>query len=177
MRKATWLIALVPFLTLPARAQELPKVEVFGGYSYQFVDLGRADLRMNGWNGEVSQNVNSWFGGVGSITGYYSHPGGVNVNVHSFMYGPLFTHRKNKSFTPFAHVLFGGVRASKGYLGISEAHTSFGLAAGGGLDVKVGDHLAVRVFQVDYLMTPYLNLRQDNVKVSAGIVLRLGKQE
>jgi outer membrane protein with beta-barrel domain len=174
MRKAMWLLALVPLFTLPASAQELPQVEVFGGPSYQLVDVGGTNFHLTGWNGEISQNLNSWFGGTLSATGYYGRPSNLNVNVHSFMYGPLFTYRKSEKFTPFAHVMLGVVRASRGYLGISKTDTDFGATAGVGLDVKAGQHLAVRVFQVDYLVTPYINLRQDNVKFSAGIVLRFG---
>ncbi len=177
MRKAMWLVALVPFLTLPAMAQELPLVEVFGGYSYQRADINRTDLALNGWTTSVSQNVNNWFGGVLSVSGYYAHPSGTRVNVHSFMYGPLFTYRRTKTFTPFAQFQLGVVRGSKGFLGISQSDTDFGIAAGGGLDVRVNDMVAIRVFQVDYLSTPFLGLREDNLRLSAGIVLRLGKKE
>lgn len=178
MRKAMWLVALVPLFPLPAigQEQELPLVEVFGGYSYERADITRVDRNLNGWNAEISQNLNNWFGGVASFTGFYAKPGGIRVNVHSFMYGPLFTYRKSKAFTPFAHALFGAVRASRGFLGISQADTDFGFAAGGGLDVRIKDSLAIRVIQADYLVTPFLGLRQDNFRLSAGIVLRLGKK-
>jgi hypothetical protein len=50
-------------LTSAAVAQDVPKAEVFGGYSYASADvlLGqRANL--NGWNASAAVNLNRWFG-------------------------------------------------------------------------------------------------------------------
>ena len=63
--------------------------------------------------------------------------------------------------------------ASRGYIGISQPAWDFAAAFGGALDVKVHDKIAVRVIQAEYVVTPYLGLRQDNMRLSAGIVLQL----
>jgi opacity protein-like surface antigen len=172
MRKLTWLVALMLFLAMPAMAQT-PQVEVFGGFSYLRADVGGADLNQKGWNFSVTENVNDWLGGVADFSGHYGHEAGLNVNDHTFMFGPRFSYRKNSSFTPFAHVLLGGMRASRGYIGISQPATDFAAAFGGGLDVKVHDKIAIRIIQAEYVVTPYFGLRQDNMRLSAGIVLQL----
>jgi hypothetical protein len=46
------------------------------------------------------------------------------------------------------------------------------LAFGGGLDVLAGEHLDVRVIQVDYLPTWFNSQRQDNIRVSAGVKIK-----
>jgi opacity protein-like surface antigen len=176
MRKFMWVIILMVVAVLPARAQTTPQVEMMGGYSYLRADMGGADTSLHGWDFSFAENINSWLGGKADFGGFYGSPGSTRVNTHTFMFGPQFSYRKSSTITPFAHVLIGGMRASRGYLGISEAKTDFAAAFGGGLDLKVHDNVAIRVIQAEYVVTPYLDLRQDNVRVSAGIVLRFGKR-
>ena len=181
MRKFMWVIALIVIAALPAQAQETPKVEIMGGYSFLRADMGGADLSMHGWRASLTENVNSWLGGTADFSGFYAEtsPGAgqpdINVNAHTFLFGPQFSLRRNPSFTPFMHVLLGGIHASRGYLGISQPKTDFAAAFGGGFDVKVHNKLAIRVLQAEYIVTPFLNQRQDNIRLSAGIVLRFGK--
>ncbi|MFB3921702.1 MAG: outer membrane beta-barrel protein [Terriglobia bacterium] len=185
MRKFTWLLALGLFLAIPARGQETPQLEVFAGGGYAKGDLGGADLNLYGWNGAVTENLNSWFGGTADFSGWYGretqldaggNPVKVNVSAHTFMFGPHFAYRKSGGFTPFAHVLLGGVRASQGYIGISQDATKFAAAFGGGIDIKLSQHVAVRVIQAEYWVTPFFGLRQDNIRVTAGVVFRFGKK-
>lgn len=183
MRKSTWIFALSLFLALPAIGQDTPQVEVFGGGGVARADIGGADLNLYGWNGAVTENVNKWFGGTADFSGWYAHSNSVNVSAHTFMFGPHFAYRKAGAFTPFAHVLLGGIRASEGYInsettpgGLSQSATKFAAAFGGGIDIRVHKHVAVRIFQADYIVTPFLGLRQDNVRISAGIVFRFGKR-
>jgi len=176
MRKFTWIFALSLFLALPARGQDIPRVELFGGGGFARADLGGADLNLYGWNGAVTENLNKWFGGTADFSGWYAHPNSVNVSAHTFMFGPHFAYRKAGAFTPFAHVLLGGIRASQGYVGISQDATKFAAAFGGGIDIKVHRNVAVRIIQAEYMVTPFLGLRQDNVRLTAGIVLRFGKR-
>ena len=43
---------------------------------------------------------------------------------------------------------------------------------GGGLDVRASDRIAIRVIQVDYIPTFFGPGRQDNVRVSVGVVFK-----
>jgi len=77
---------------------------------------------------------------------------------------------------PFAHALLGAVRGSSNYLDISKPAVHFAVAVGGGIDVKLTDRVALRLIQADYLMTRFSSTRQDNIRLSAGIVLRFGRK-
>jgi hypothetical protein len=51
------------------------------------------------------------------------------------------------------------------------------MSAGGGIDLKVSKHFSIRAAQADYLLTKIpdgLHNRQNNSRLSAGIVLRFG---
>lgn len=183
MRKFMWLLALGLFLALPGSGQDTPKLEIFSGGGFARADVGGADLNLYGWNGAVTENLNSWFGGTADFSGFYGRqtqpgtpPVEVNVSAHTFMFGPRFTFRKAGAFTPFAHALLGGIRASQGYIGISQDATKFAAAFGGGIDIKVHKNVAIRVVQAEYLVTPFFGLRQDNIRLTAGVVLRFGKR-
>jgi hypothetical protein len=52
------------------------------------------------------------------------------------------------------------------------ADTAFAMAFGGGLDVHAGEHVDVRVIQVDYLPTFFNSERQDNFRVGAGVKIK-----
>jgi hypothetical protein len=188
MRK---LLILLPLLILPvsAFAQGTPKVEVFGGYSNLISNFTNSSIDMNGVNLAVQENLNSWFGGV---LDFSTHFGSENqsvtglsgttttsfrVNTQSVTYGPVFSYRKSHTVTPFGHAMVGAVRGGPDYLGISRGEVRFGVYAGGGLDVKVSPMISLRLIQADYLMTRFSGARQDNIRLSAGIVLRLGKKK
>jgi opacity protein-like surface antigen len=175
MRRLFLAAALVAFAASAARAQETPKVEVFGGYAY-----GGANA--HGWNGSVAANVNRWLGLVGDFGGTYtsfdSADASERIRTHSFLFGPRFSLRRNRHVTPFAHALLGAAhtdsRARELGLDFHFTDTAFAAALGGGLDVRVGRHVAVRVFQLDYLRTNFFGESQNNGRASAGLVIRLG---
>ncbi|MEK7831876.1 MAG: hypothetical protein AAB401_12360, partial [Acidobacteriota bacterium] len=54
--------------------------------------------------------------------------------------------------------------------------SAFAMAIGGGLDAKVHDNLAIRLFQTDYVLTRFNDDSQHNFRLSTGLVLRLGSQ-
>jgi opacity protein-like surface antigen len=173
--KAFMLTILALALELPAMAQEVPKAEIFGGYSY-------AGSGSNGFDAAVTANINKWFGLTADVSGQYSNLTGQGfterIRSHSFLFGPTVSIRKNNRVTPFAHALFG----------LSKLHTettefgpllsfhdqSFGMALGGGLDVRVNKNFAIRAVQVDYLRTQFFGDTQNKGRISAGLVIRLG---
>jgi hypothetical protein len=181
------LMAFLFFLPFSAMAQEYPRVEAFGGYSYFRANPGGDNL--NGWNGSVAGNITSWFGVVGDFSGHYGAPKAygftipyVNINSYTFMAGPKLSARMG-AITPFAHFLIGAARASTGSLGLSVSDTALAAAVGGGIDIKVNNWMAIRAAQADYLMTRYrtypdyfynFSERQNNFRFSAGIVFLLG---
>ncbi len=200
MRKLLFIAALALALPIMAQAQEAPRAEIFGGYSYIRLSddfqgtLGDQDL--NGWN--TSANITlfkPWLGIKADFSGHMGDikaPGqlaGLGFNdtrMNFFLAGPQITLRKNERFQPFVHALFGAVRldADNDTTGIDFDDTTFGMAIGGGLDVKVfQNRVALRLFQADYVLTRFKDPltqnreNQNNFRTSTGLVLRLGSVE
>ena len=116
-------------------AQDFPKAELFGGYSYgNFGPLvnGASRNTVNGWNASLGVNLNRWFGLVSDFGGHYGGfsavlpnppnlcvPAGCvrisiseNDKYHNFLFGPQFSMRSKRA-TPFVHALFGGSRLNR----------------------------------------------------------------
>ncbi|MCG3162751.1 MAG: hypothetical protein JMDDDDMK_04081 [Acidobacteria bacterium] len=186
MRKLFLIAALALALPLIAQAQDAPSTEIFGGYSYLRGDDGSDGVDLHGWNASFNQNIVKWAGIKADFSGHYGGftivPGlGSDLSAHLFLIGPQFTIRKSERLQPFAHVLLGIARTDITYFDVTGRITArdsaFALAVGGGLDVKVTDHLAVRLFQTDYVLTRFDDDNQHNFRASTGLVLRLGKKD
>ena len=75
----------------------------------------------------------------------------------------------------FAEVLAGEVLAQGEVAGSGEGTSSFGLRAGGGIDIPIDRYVAVRLLDVSYFLTDASNAtnnRQNNLLVGAGISFR-----
>jgi opacity protein-like surface antigen len=188
MRKLAWLSGLFLVLTIPAAAQDFPKFEVFGGYSYDHRSVGGTGFGFNGGSTSFVYNPISLVGLKADFGAYHNSSFGTNTTTFTYLFGPQFTYRGNEHVTPFFHVLLGGAHQSSSFSNVSTSSSStsansasanaFAFAGGGGLDVHVSPHIAIRVAQVDYLLTKFKDdedNRQNNVRVSAGIVFRWGK--
>ncbi len=206
MRTFMAVAAIVLAMTLLVAAQEVPKVEIFGGYSlFHFDDKGleselqaidptlTANRNLHGWNAAAQFNVNHWLGIVGDFSGHYgnvieSPVGSVSGNVYNFLFGPQINLR-GKKMTGFVHGLFGANRSKINSIAVvpptpEVTDTAFAMALGGGLDINASKRFAVRIAQFDYIYTTHtfsqygLDLsHQNNFRFSAGIVLKLGEKQ
>ena len=177
MKRGIWLIPAVLFFCLTTHAQDTPSWEISGGYSYLKANLNGpgSSFNLNGGAAAVTQNLNHWFGGRLEFNAFSGSTAGTNVSAQTITYGPVFAYRKFERMTPFANLQFGAIHASQGYLGISTSASKFAMASGGGFDFNLNNRFAIRV-QADYLMSRFLNLRQDNLRFSSGLVFRLGRK-
>jgi Outer membrane protein beta-barrel domain len=194
MQKLFLFVALTLSLPFIAQAQEAPRVEVFGGYSYlRLEDTGidGLDRDLNGYN--VSGAFTIFKKSVAikaDVSGHFGDlsVGGLNVDQNQtlFLFGPQFTLRKSERIQPFFHALFGAARIKFDNDAISGdiTDTGFAFALGGGVDVKTfGSKLAVRLVQADYVRTKFDLLgtgdsnSSNNFRISTGLVLRFGKIE
>ena len=177
MRKLACICGLLFLLTMSAAAQDFPKVEVFGGYSYLHTSVLGTGFNFNGASGSVAFNANHWFGIVGDFGGYHNGDFGVSTNAVTYLFGPKFSYRGNERITPYFHVLLGGAHISASFSGLSGSDNAFAMAIGGGIDARIHPHVAIRVIQAEYLLTKFTdgdNDRQNNARISAGIVFRWG---
>ena len=180
MKRLVCLMSLVLAVSLSVAAQDAPKAEVFGGYSYLRANpgLGAPGFNLNGGSGSISYNLSSAIGIVADFGGYHAsniYGSGVSGNIFSYTFGPKFVYRSGK-VEPFAQALFGGARASGG----GTNNNAFAMALGGGVDVKATEHVAIRLIQAEYVMTRFnivgVATDQNNARISAGIVFRFGSQ-
>jgi len=177
MKRIILCFSAILVLCAAAHAQEVPRVEVAGSFSFLDANLrgpGQS-LHLSGGGGSVAENLNSWFGGRMEIHAFGGTVSGTSVTAQTYTYGPVFSYRKFERFTPFADLQLGAIHASTGYLGISTSAVRFAMAAGGGTDINLNRRAAIRL-QADYLMTRFLDLRQDNLQVSTGLVIRFGRR-
>ncbi len=186
MRKLLLIAALTLVAPILAQAQDSPSTEIFGGYSYLRGDDNNGGVDLHGWNVSFNQNIVKWAGIKGDFSGHYGDYDivrgfGSDLSAHLFLVGPQFTIRKSDRVQPFVHVLFGVARTDITFFDptgrIVQRDSAFALAAGGGLDVRLTDHLAVRLFQTDYVLTRFDDDNQHNFRASTGLVLRLGKAD
>lgn len=133
--------AAIVWMGSSAFAQDVPKVQVFGGYSWMHAGTGGltgtaldTDLNQfpntfgvgsssNGWNAEAQYNFDRWIGIVADFGGQYGTPitagtqgvsGLPTMTEYSYMAGPVVSYRAKAKITPFVHALFGWDRASLG---------------------------------------------------------------
>ncbi|HEY6347906.1 MAG TPA: outer membrane beta-barrel protein [Candidatus Angelobacter sp.] len=177
MRKLSWIFVLFLVLSISAAAQDYPKAEVFGGYSYVHTSVLGTGFNFNGASGSIAFNPKDWFGIVADFGGYHNGDFGVSTNVITYLFGPKFAYRKNARVTPYFQTLFGGAHVGASFSGLSGSDSAFAMAIGGGIDAKIHPHVAIRVIQAEYLLTKFndgSNNRQNNARISAGIVFRWG---
>jgi hypothetical protein len=183
MRQYTFIAAIL-FLSgtfVQAQEESTPVVEV--GVNYSFVHRNNEQFTNsygeNGGSGYFAYNLNRTFGLVADLGGYDS--GNYNRQTFSYMFGPRLNLRKSR-VVPYVQFLFGGAY-EWGFMnstGISTTQNGFATAAGGGIDVNITQHIAVKPVQVEYFMTQLpqlasnLNSAQNNLRYSAGLVFRFG---
>lgn len=168
-----WAVLLALAVPSAAGAQGTPRIEVFGGYSL----LRAGEVTRNGWEGSLRFALSGRFGLEAGVSQHYGKNDG-DPDRTTLAGGPAFTLRPSRVLSVYAHAL-GGVAREKASIGIfgvdiSESHTSFTLLAGGGLDLRLKDSLALRLPQVDWTYTSGEGQSQSGLRLSAGLVLRFG---
>lgn len=136
---------------------------------------------------------------MGASSSTYSESGKQKGTLFTVMAGPHFAFRQNKWITPFGHALFGATYASLtaeatcmmagddcsaellDYLleyeaFVDEQSGAFSMAFGGGVDINVSKHFAIRPIEFDYVITRYsieeYDVSLNNIVLSFGVVIR-----
>ena len=107
----------------------------------------------------------------------------ANFGPRYTFYRPTVAGRKH-SLAIFGQGLIGQAWGFNSYFpstsGVQTDYNSFALQVGGGVDVGLSRHFAVRVFQADWLRTEFPNAStnvQNSFRLAAGIVLRIPQQQ
>jgi outer membrane protein OmpA-like peptidoglycan-associated protein len=181
-----------------------PKAELFVGYSYLRAlpapEAGNRLMWMNGGSVSIAYNLNHYLGIVGDFGAYTNSQilfqGGYvstvdvdnpNVGALSYLFGPRISFRNHGRVTPYLQALFGDMHANEVTLSnctfsctLLPAQSTFAWTGGGGLDLRVHRHFALRIIQAEYLMTRFQDYStgtsssQNDMRLSSGVVFGFG---
>jgi outer membrane immunogenic protein len=179
---------LCPIFSAAAAAQDLSVAEVGVDYNYVHANASPGAcgcFSMNGGDGWFAYNWTRSFAVVGEVASQHaSNIAGpdTDLTLTSYLFGARYSWHKSGHFVPFAQGLLGGAHATGGFApantGFPGSSNAFAMTAGGGLDVGLSKRFAIRAFQADYYLTRFANAvndHQNNLRISAGLVLRLGQ--
>jgi hypothetical protein len=178
---ALLLTSLIVCASLTAYAQEYPRSEFTGAYSFIRTDEDSVDLNqfgvpgtarreaanLNGWNIAVTGNIKSWVGVVGDFGGAYGHitysatgvgSARAGTSLYTFLGGPQFYIRGNKA-TFFFRGMVGAAKLDQSATifgtPVTDNETKFAAGFGGGLDINMNRRVSFRALQVDYILTRF----------------------
>jgi opacity protein-like surface antigen len=196
MRKLVMIIFLIACgasLSFAQMADDQPKNQFFAGYSFNSADINTLTIdphrtAQNGINLEYTRNITRHVGITGDASAHFhretrSATGGTFTSKRDqyFLLGGLqFKTGNGKRVQPFAHALFGAslfrgftsnIRTTGNVYTFDDA-TSFAMALGGGLDVQLSGRIDVRLIQADYAPTFFGSGRQNNFRLSFGLVFK-----
>jgi len=187
--------------TAAAQDQPAPRWEIFGGYSFVYpgTDIhgvrplgllpfnSRLESDPRGAGVSLTYNFTRWLGFTADTSTHWGSGETTLANklddtgLSNFSFGPKATFHMGR-VSPFLEVLAGGHRL------MPEAFhhvTKFGAMFGGGLDVDVSRHFALRLLRADYMVSTYrfgprattasTDLRA--IRLQAGIVFMFGGHE
>jgi len=206
MRNVVVVAVLLLCFSVFGVAQELPKFEIFGGWSYVRPDGGGTDMSpTNGWNASVNIIVNEYVSveieGGGHYARYDDPDNGDGTEFlpsssrsHDLAVGPRFSFRENERFQPYYHAMIG-VRHS-GWDDFVEYQdpidpercggnaecwntgklNNFLMIFGGGLDIVVTPKVSIRAFQADYVIERFYGDMIPELRFGTGVVYKIGEK-
>jgi hypothetical protein len=137
-------LALALATPLTAAAADVPRAELFGGYSY----LHSSDTSLHGFQTGLDYGLGRSFGLELAVNGNYGSTSEFDISRTSLLAGPRYAWRGD-SISLFVTLLGGVVRTQESIdvfeATISESRTDGAGALAAGLDVKLASRWAVRV--------------------------------
>ena len=180
MRKIS-VVTIVLLALAGLAAAQVPKGNIFAGYSYAKADIGSGSRsNLNGWNASLEGKLFPFIGVVADVSGHYGNQtdacpvlAGGNCpgdgRLLTAMFGPRVSVSVGK-LRPFAEALFGVSHLKVDFpSGSSSSDTSFASAYGGGIDYHLLPFFAWRV-EADALRTSFSSGTQNGLRISTGVV-------
>jgi outer membrane immunogenic protein len=188
---AAILLAAIPLCgqAPPSRTPGPARLEVTLAYNAlrsNTIPGGSVSIWLQGGKAEFQAEFSNNLGLVGEIAGYHAHDinsAHEDLSLVSYLVGPRLYWRVHR-FTPFAQGLIGGVHgfdaSFPGRDNSTTAPDAFAMGAGGGVNIDLSRHLALRAFQADYFLTGLPNNStnlQNSLRIGAGIVFKLSSRK
>jgi peptidoglycan-associated lipoprotein len=194
------LLAIAVVFALPSAAnaqatpaqQDAPRPELALGYSYVHSNLppgGCGCFSLNGGNATFAWPLASGrfaiAGDINVVHGGAVSSSGDSITLGTYTAGARYLPIAARSaWQPFGQVLIGLAHASGALVqganpGAANAGAAFAANIGGGLDLRAGSQFAIRLIEADYMPTTFdngSNNHQNNIRIGAGIVFRLGNR-
>jgi hypothetical protein len=173
------------------RTWPVPKAEISAGFAYRsYYGPSATSIGMIGAYGSYQYNFRRWLGLDGEVLGVNGSIKVTNLppqSLHVFtaLAGPQIYPLGRHKLDPFGHFMYGGgfliasVPAFSGFPGNTTTTVVKAWQAGGGMDLSLKPHWAVRLVQFDYVSAKFLGpgvAGQNGKRVSFGIVYRFGEK-
>jgi len=181
-------------------AQDYPKLEIFGGYSFLHVDTGNTGIPNQipaGFNADVTYYFFRVLGGTADFQYHKKDYGDGtpqaacgafpcgSASIFNFHAGPRFKARVGKA-EPFAHALVGfthgNLNPNQGAVPDPDpSANTFSTKIGAGLDYAATRHWAIRLAEANFYYTKFKQTdqfnfngqdHQNNFTLSTGVVFR-----
>jgi peptidoglycan-associated lipoprotein len=164
------------------------EVDLAVTYTEQYSNLvSTPTFWQQGGSVELSTQTFHGFGAAANFTGTAKKDAansGVGLDMVTTTFGPRYTWHKaagtSHGLAIFGQGLIGESHGFNSYFpsasGAQTDYNSFALQLGGGIDIGLSRHLAVRAIQADWLRTQFPNSTtnvQNSLRLGAGIVLRM----
>ena len=190
MDKLVRLTVAVLFLAGIASAQNLPAIDVFGGYSYLNFNVPASTettgqrLSLQGWEASASVGLLHHLAVEADFSDHKlsdcGGTSGLNCSSFSYLFGPRynFGNRATKKLTGFVHGLVGQDNATLPVSTVATKDNSSEFAGGGGVNYWFSRRVGIQAGPIDYVYTHHLNSdgvpAQASYRAAAGIVFRFG---
>jgi len=162
-----------------------PSLEVaFSWNATRSNPISGSSFWMQGGSFEVHGQFYRGLGAVADIAGAHTagiNSSGVGLDMVTATFGPRYTWSlRNHKFRFFGQGLAGVANGFNSVFpspnGANTSATSLALKAGGGMNISLTPHIALRAVQANWLRTAFPNSTtsaQNNLVLGAGIVIRL----
>jgi len=174
-------ISPVPSAALP----EAPRAPQFGrggdigyrwdlavGYEYVHFESAPFSANLSGIHTSLAYSLNEWFALEGSLVSAFGgdvfQSGEMSKYVLFTGGGRIFWNRQPRRFSPWAHILVGGVHMNPQIA--NSGKNGFALQTGGGVDWFFNPRLSFRG-EADYVHTRLYSASQNNFQIGVGAVL------
>jgi opacity protein-like surface antigen len=173
------LLGAVLLFAIPAFPQDnSSKLEIAADFSFARWNPSKNysnAVNLYGGGGSITLFFTDFVGIKGEFTGYSSQNQIINIkngegvfvpvrfngNLFTYLFGPVIQKRSG-GIKPFGDVLLGAAHsnvyanvATNQALGTAPSSDAFAMAVGGGLDLRLNNHISIRLGEADYLLTHF----------------------
>ena len=149
--------------------------------------VGGSSFWIKGGSAEIHGSLPRGIGVVADIAGQHTaniNSSGIGLDLVTATFGPRYTWAPGRS----RYALFGEGQVGEAFAfnslfpsttGPQTSNSSLAIKTGGGMNVKLSHHLALRAFDAYWVRTQLPNATanvQNNLQMGAGLVVRFGEK-